>query len=127
MIIIKNTVNTPYIKLDIDTGVLNLTGRSFPEYPELFYAPIILEVEKYNEQLKITKMTLRIALEIINSGSIRCIFGLVRDLYELSAEMEILWYYEIDDESMLHEGLIYKEAFPDSKFKLIEVEDLRKI
>ena len=63
----------------------------------------------------------------MNSGSTKYIFRLVKDLYELSTDMEILWYYEVDDESMLEEGQIYEESFPNSKFKLIEVEDLRKI
>jgi hypothetical protein len=123
----KSNSNTPYVKLDIERGNLTIIGRSYPEHPELFYDPILLEITKYKEQLKISKMTLRIALEIMNSGSTKYIFRLVKDLYELSMEMEIIWYYEEDDESMFEEGNIYKEFFPDSKFKLIEVEDLRKI
>jgi len=127
MIRSKSDSNTPYVKLDMERGNLTIIGRSYPEHPELFYDPILLEIPKYKEQLKISKMTLRIALEIMNSGSTKYIFRLVKDLYELSMELEILWYYELDDESMLEEGLIYKDSFPDSKFKLIAVEDLSKI
>jgi hypothetical protein len=42
-------------------------------------------------------------------------------------DTEVSWYYESDDESMLEEGNYLKSSFPNSKFKLIEVEDLRKI
>ena len=123
----KSDANTPYVKLDMEGGNLIIIGRSYPEHPELFYDPLLLEVSKYKGQLKFPKFTLKIALEIMNSGSTKYIFRLVKDLYELSTGMEIIWYYEVDDESMLEEGLIYKESFPNSKFKLIEVEDLRKI
>ena len=123
----KSDSNTPYVKLDMERGKLTILGRSYPEHPELFFDPILSEISKYTDQSKITKMTLRIALEIMNSGSTKYIFRIVRDLYEASDHMNIWWYYEEDDESMLDEGNIYKESFPNSKFRLIEVEDLRKI
>ena len=123
----KSDSNTPYVKLDMEGGNLIIIGRSYPEHPELFYDPLLLEVSKYKGQLKLPNFTLKIALEIMNSGSTKYIFRLVKDLYKLSTDMEILWYYEVEDESMLEEGLIYEESFPNSKFKLIEVEDLRKI
>ena len=123
----KSDSNTPYVKLDMEGGNLTIIGRSYPEHPELFYDPLLLELSEYKGQLKFPKFTLKIALEIMNSGSTKYIFRLVKDLYELSTDMEILWYYEVEDESMLEEGLIYKESFPNSKFTLIEVEDLRKI
>ena len=127
MIMGKSDSNTPYVKLDMEGGNLIIIGRSYPEHPELFYDPLLLEVSKYKGQLKLPNFTLKIALEIMNSGSTKYIFRLVKDLYELSTGMEIIWYYEVDDESMLEEGQIYEESFPNSKFKLIEVEDLRKI
>ncbi len=127
MIIVKSNSNTPYIKLDMENNNFTIIGKSYPEHPELFYGPIFLEIENYKEQIKTSKITLKLALEIMNSGSTKYIFRLMKYLYGLSIEMNIFWYYEEDDESMFEEGNMFKESFPNSNFKLIGVEDLRKI
>jgi hypothetical protein len=125
--IIREKLNTPYIKLDKERCKLTIIGKSYPEDAALFYTPLVEEIKTCKKDLKESKITIKIALEIMNSVSTKYLFQIIKDIYKSAKETEIKWYYEADDECMLEEGNIYKESFPDSKFKLLEVEDLRKI
>lgn len=127
MMIIKEELNTPYVKLDKENCTFTLIGKSYPEHPELFYDPIVKEIDECKEGLTNSKITINIALEIINSISTKLLFQLIKDLYESSMDMEVNWYYEDDDESMLEEGNYLKLLLPRSNFKFIGVGDLRKI
>lgn len=125
--IIKEELNTPYVKLDKENFTLTFIGRSYPEQPDTFYEPIVKEVESFKGRLTNSKIKINIALEMLNSVSIKYLFHIVKGLYESSMETEVNWYYEDDDDSMLEEGNYLDELLPKSNFKLISVKDLRKI
>jgi hypothetical protein len=124
---IKEGLNTPYVKLDKENCTLTFMGRSYPEHPDTFYEPIVKEIEKCKESLINSRITFNIALEMLNSVSTKYLFHIVKDLYESAMDMEVNWYYEDDDESMLGDGNYLKDLLPRSNFKFIEVKDLRKI
>ena len=123
----KSDSNTPYVKLDKENCKLTIMGKSYPEDASLFYTPLVEEIETCKKGLKESKITIKIALEIMNSVSAKYVFHIIKNIYESAKETDIIWYYEVDDECMLEEGGYFEESFPNSKFKLIEVEDLRKI
>ena len=62
MMIIKDELNTPYVKLDKESCTLTIIGKSYPEYPSLFYDPIVEEIDKCKSGLSKSKITIRIAL-----------------------------------------------------------------
>jgi hypothetical protein len=124
---IKEELSTPYVKLDKENCILTFIGKSYPEHPSLFYDPIVEEVDKCKGSLVNSKITINIALEILNSISTKYLFHLIKGLYKSAMETEIKWYYEKDDESMLEEGNYLESLLPESNFKLIGVDDLRNI
>ena len=123
----KSDSNTPYVKLDKENCKLTIIGKSYPEDASLFYTPLVEEIETCKNDLSKSKIIIKIALEIMNSVSAKFIFHVIKNIYESAKETEINWYYESDDECMLEEGGYFKESFPNSDFKLIEVSDLRSI
>jgi hypothetical protein len=125
--IIREGLNTPYIKLDKENCKLTIIGKSYPEDASLFYTPLVEEIETCKKNLKKSKITIKIALEIMNSVSTKYLFQVMKEIYESAKETEINWYYESDDECMLEEGSYFEDSFPNSKFKLIEVKNLREI
>jgi hypothetical protein len=127
MICAKSNTNTPYVKLDIDNGNLTIIGKSYPEHPDLFYEPILAEIEQRKDQFPNSRFTITVALEIMNSVSAKYVFRVLREVCELATEIKILWYHEEDDESMLDEGDIFKQLLPNSDFVLIPVLDLRTL
>ena len=125
--IIREGLNTPYIKLDKENCKLTIIGKSYPEDASLFYTPLVEEIETCKNDLSKSKIIIKIALEIMNSVSAKYIFHVIKNIYKSAKETEINWYYEADDDCMLEEGGYFKESFPNSDFKLIEVSDLRSI
>ena len=125
--IIKGELSTPYVELDKENCILTTIGKSYPEDASLFYDPIVEEIDKCKSDLSKSKITIKLALEILNSVSTKYLFHLVKGLYESARATEVNWYYEEDDESMLEEGNYLKSSFPKSDFRLIGVEDLREI
>ena len=125
MIIDKGNSDTPYINLDTINGKLTIMGKSYLNHPSLVYEPIISEIDKQN--LNSPKITIKIGLEIMNSNSTQYIFRIISVLQEMYKETVIYWYHEDDDESMIDEGHVFRESFPNSEFKLIPVKDLREI
>jgi len=125
--IIREGLNTPYIKLDKENCKLTIIGKSYPEDASLFYTPLVEEIETCKKNLKKSKITIKIALEIMNSVSAKYVFHIIKNIYESAKETDIIWYYEVDDECMLEEGGYFEESFPNSNFKLIEVKNLREI
>jgi hypothetical protein len=122
---IKSKLNTPYVKIDKEKCILSIIGRSYPEHPSLFYDPILLEIDKCKSDLSESKITIKVALEIINSVSIKYLLHLIKDLHE-SSEIEVNWYYESDDICMLDDGKNIEMSLPKLDIKLIEVNDLRE-
>lgn len=125
--IIKERSNTPYIKLDKEFCKLTIMGKSYPEDASLFYIPLVEEIETCKKDLSKSKITIKIALEIMNSVSTKYLLQIIKEIYESAKETEINWYYEADDECMLEEGSYFEDSFPDSNFKLIKVKNLREI
>ena len=125
--IIREKLNTPYIKLDKESCKLTIIGKSYPEDASLFYTPLVEEIETCKKDLKESKITIKIALEIMNSVSTKYLFQVIKEIYESAKETVIDWYYEEEDEDMEEAGENFKSSFPKSNFNLIEVGDLRKI
>jgi len=127
MIIIKGELSTPYVKLDKENCTLTIIGKSYPENPSTFYTPLVEEIETCKKDLEKSKITIKIALEIMNSVSTKYLFQVIKEIYESAKETVIDWYYEEEDEDMEEAGENFKSSFPKSNFNLIEVGDLRKI
>ena len=124
--VIKESHNTPYLELNCENSTLTIVGKSYPEHPEEFYDPVTKEINKCKDFLKAKPIKIKLAIEILNSVSTKYLFQLIKNIYESSNMVSVMWYYEDDDESMLGEGEYFKYHFPQSKFELIGVEDLRK-
>jgi hypothetical protein len=125
--IIKGKTNTPYVNLDKENCVLRIIGKSYPDHPDLFYDPILAEINKCKTGLGNSKITIKLALEILNSVSTKYLYHIIKDLYDSTKETKVTWYYENDDESMHEEGLCFKSSFPFMDFSLVGVDDLRKM
>jgi len=121
---IQGTPKTPTVKLDSETGVLEVKGRSIPENSIEFYKPIVDWLEEYSQTpQKLTEVN--IELEYFNTSSSKCILDVFKKLeaiYKNKHDVVINWYYEEDDEDMLEAGEDYQSILK-IPFKMIEVEE----
>ncbi|MCA6363855.1 MAG: DUF1987 domain-containing protein [Bacteroidetes bacterium] len=123
-IVIEGTPKTPTINFDMNTGLLEIKGRSIPENSIEFYKPLVEHLERY-AQKPLGETNVNIQLEYFNTSSSKCILDVFKKLETIAkggSQITINWYYEQDDEDMLEAGEDY-QAIINVPFKMIEVND----
>ena len=120
---IKQKGNKPYIHLDEDKCILTIKGASYPEHAGNFYGPILKHIKECLPKIKQNRVTINLAMILMNSVSEKCIFQIVKTLTEVN-ELTINWYYEDDDEDMADEGDIWKSSLKNVKFNMHSVENI---
>lgn len=94
---IKANVDTPYVLLDSQNGILQIKGRSYPENPQAFYAPIFQWI-KWKSDKGIKKLDVCIFLEYFNTTSFKIIFDMLFELENVNTiygiDIQIFWHYD---------------------------------
>ena len=99
----------PNVKMEVSTGVCEISGESYLEDTDEFYNTIIKWIEQYRTEIK-KAITFNFRLTYFNTSSSRGILNVLRTLkdYEDSgASVEINWYYPDDDDSITEEAEDY--------------------
>ena len=103
--------NTPHIILDVDSDVLLIEGKSFPEDSKEFYRPII----EWMDELKTTnprRIKICFNLFYLSSSSIISVKQFLMKAVDLSnagTEVAVLWSYDEDDDDIKKTGEDYQK------------------
>lgn len=120
-ILYKPTGYSPLVHFDSIAGVLEIKGRSIPEHPNRFFAPLIHWVENYVKS-RPDSTTVTIFMDYINSSSKRYLLEMMDRLRPIDHSLKVCWYYEDDDEEIRETG--EDIAFQTNlAFDFISVED----
>jgi len=114
---IAGSVKTPEIKFSPEDQSLVLSGRSIPENAVDFYRPVLDWAQQITKDFK---LTVQVQLEYFNTSSSNCLLDLFKRL-EVSEALEVLWYFDADDEDMLEAGEDY-DHIVGVPFKFVEVD-----
>lgn len=119
-LIIEATSDTPQVKFDATSGILNIEERCFPEDATRFFAPI-LEWMKIYAQAPAATTNFNFKLEYYNTSSSKQLFKLFLILEDISKKHEVFinWYYSKADTDMLLSGERYEQLL-NLKFKMTE-------
>jgi hypothetical protein len=123
-LIIEATVKTPKIDFNSISGLISISGISIPEDPQEFFTPLDVELDVYvNKPSENT--CLEFKLEYFNTSTTLIIRNLIRKLRDISAKtnLNVKWYFEIDDEDMEEAGAEFKMLFKDLEFDIIGVNN----
>lgn len=118
----EGTSDLPSITLDKSDATFEIAGASFPEDARDFYAPVIEWIDKFKAD-PLEKISLNFKLTYYNTSSskiIHSIFEKFEDICDKGCKVNILWYYEEDDEDMYEAGLGFKDRI-EIPFQLIEM------
>lgn len=121
---IDGTPKTPTISFDLESGVLEIKGRSIPENSIEFYKPLVDALDKYAGSPK-PATSVNIQLEYFNTSSSKCILDVFKKLESINkggSAVTINWHYEEDDEDMLEAGEDY-QAIINVPFKMVQVSE----
>jgi len=108
---IDATKYTPFIRLDPD-GILEISGKSYPENTFEFYQPLLEWLEEYFQN-PAKKTILNMEIIYFNSSSSKLFFDLF-DLFEENqkkTDLTINWIYDKENETALEAGEEFQEDF----------------
>ena len=113
------------LEIDLNSnGVFNLSGRSFPENTFEYYEPMLIWIKKYfiTSPAETTKVNINITY--CNSSSTMLLFDLF-DIFLNNKQnnIEIIWSYDPENDSMEEMGQDLIEEYQDLNIKLVEAED----
>jgi hypothetical protein len=103
--------NCPGIIYYPDNNLLEITGRSIPENPELIFRKLDEWIFSHFE--KNQALSVNIRLEYINSGSSKYLYEILKKLTahaNSGKKVQLKWLYEEDDEAMLELGEHYRDT-----------------
>jgi len=122
---IEPTKKSPWIVLE--PGLIFVMGRAILENPSVFFFFVINWMADFTRNWH-GNTKIYIGFEFINTGSIKWLYILMRQLAEmkdLANRATITWYYEHGDEDMSDLGFILR-SLVDCPFTIVEVEEMNQ-
>ena len=121
---IEATKYTPHIKMDT-SGIISLTGKSYPENTFEFYSPVMDWLKEYFNGNAADVTTVNIEITYFNSSSSKLFFDFfdVLDENKDNHTIKVNWIYDEENESAEEAGEDFIEDFEDLDIKLIVKEE----
>ncbi len=118
---LESTKYTPDIKLDADTGIISMVGKSYPENTFEFYQPVMDWIEEYFANYAKNKTTVNMEIIYFNSSSSKLFFDFfdVLDEAKENHNIKINWIYDKENESALEAGEDFIEDFENLAINLV--------
>lgn len=125
---IAQTKSTPEVEFNPDTGLLYISGQSYPENAYKFYEPILTWLGDYLDTVnEDTTLLIDLHLPYINTSSTKCFMMLLEKLdnaYQSGKKIQVQWRYNADNESELECAEEFKEDL-SIPFHIIPKEDMQ--
>lgn len=123
-LVIKNTLKSPSIDFNPETGLFEMSGVSLIENTLDFYKPVLKWLEEYLKN-PFRTTTFVFKLTYSNTSSLQFIYDIIHLIYSehhKNTILSIVWYYTSDDIDMKEVGEDYQDSFDlDFTFKVVEV------
>jgi hypothetical protein len=103
---IAKTKHTMEVDFDKDTGILEMSGSSYPENAIDFFGPVINWIRDYISQVK-NQILLNLRINYLNTSSTKCILDILEILeqyHQTQGDVKVNWYYAEDDEDIKETG-----------------------
>ncbi|MEP3387120.1 MAG: DUF1987 domain-containing protein [Reichenbachiella sp.] len=124
--VIKATSETPFVALEMANRTLLVKGTSHPENPREFYDKVDKLLAFYLADGR-KSLTVNLSLEYFNTSSARYLYLLMTQLKEYQEDgmdINVNWYYKIDDEDMLLSGKNFS-SYTQLELKLVPTSPSR--
>ncbi len=123
-LVIKETIDSPYVHLNKENNIFEIKGKSLPENVNIFYQPIIDWFSDYFTNPN-SETIIHFKLDYLNTASSKALLSLflvVEDAVKNGANVYVKWYYEEDDEDMKDIGEEYSDII-QIPFEIIQVKN----
>lgn len=123
-LLIEATPKTPKIIFDPINDFYEISGRSLPENVVRTYEPILKWIDNNINNLP-TPIEVNFRMDYLNSASAKMVSLILtkfEEFYKTNKDININWYYFIDDDDIQSEGEIYA-MLKKVPIKLIGIKD----
>lgn len=123
--IIEQSSFVPEITLDPDQGLIEFSGKSYPENTFEVYEPVINWLKEYFDGNARERTVVNVEIPYFNSSSSKVlydIFSLLNDATIDGNNIEVNWIYDKEDDSTEEDGMDFREDFDELMFNLIPKE-----
>lgn len=110
-LILAKTTSTPAVNFDAATGLLELTGESYPENSFEFFKPLLDWVQSFLSGTSLA-IKLQIGLTYMNTSSIKSmmdLLDLLEDAHATSREVTVTWLYDEENDRALEMAEEFRE------------------
>ena len=119
-LIIEKTTSTPYINFDMEKGILQIKGESYPENVVNFYSNVVDWIKEY---LKIANNKIVLEFEIVyfNSSTSKIflnILELLEKCYESGKDIIVKWICDKENETAIECGEEFMEDLTSLPFTI---------
>lgn len=121
---IEGTKSSPDIVFDHTTGLLNMSGESYPENSFEFYQPVLSWITRFLA-VHSGPVTFNIHISYLNTGSTKCmmdILDLFEDAFLTGGQVVLNWYYDEENDRALETAEEFKEEV-SLPFNIIPVSE----
>lgn len=123
-LIIEASPKTPKVVFDPGAKHYEISGRSLPENVVKTYDPVLKWIERNLADTK-DEINMKFRMDYLNSASakmISLILTKLEEFYSSGLKVNVLWYYNSDDDDIQSEGEIY-QMLKKVPIKLVEVDE----
>jgi signal transduction histidine kinase/CheY-like chemotaxis protein/HPt (histidine-containing phosphotransfer) domain-containing protein len=122
-LLIKPTRDTPEIICNRDKNLIEIRGESYSENVVIFFEPLFAWLEQYLSQLEQDEqVTVKLEINYFNSSSTKILIDILNLLDNAAfngKQIDLTWYYNLDDECALEYAEEYEKDLRTLIFKLI--------
>ena len=113
---IEPTSVTPRVDFRADTGMMTISGDSYPENAFEFFEPLIAWIHGFIRD-QTGPVRLDVTLSYLNTSSIKClvdILEMLEEAYRNGRSVRVYWFYEPENDRALDMAEEFKEdiTFP---------------
>lgn len=107
---LKGAEETPTISLNADTGIMEISESSYPEYTNEIYNPVLEWLEEYTVEPQ-RKIVFNFRLDYFNTSTsfrFQQVINLLNDYFSnKEGQVTVNWFYQDGDIDMLENGEDY--------------------
>ncbi len=113
---LEKTKSSPAIAFNSNSGILEMSGESYPENSYEFYKPILLWVSRFCAHFP-GEIVFNCRISYLNTGSTKSmmdIFDLFEDRFRRGLQVQVNWYCDSENERAVENAEEFMEdvSFP---------------
>lgn len=123
-LLIEATKSSPSVMFDVEKGILEIKGKSYPENAAKFYMPIFECLKLYLDSTKSRSIEIDMEIIYLNSSSSKALMNFL-DILEKAAQdgnqVTVNWRYHEENETALECGEEFMEDLEGITFNLVKI------